>query len=267
MTPWKRLRASLERIDFRPDELARKSARALDDDRYLDGRPFLIAEGSAEKVAFAVEAFATADSETAVEKIARGQIAHLDAELADGVELGDDAEPSSEHAYRDELLGALTKIHELSRLALPDELPWRAVSMHACAAPFWTGRDVDGLETVCRAANVPSPDCLNPAWRVFSEACDAFPTLRERLGVELKLPHDVGAFVAPGEIDRLLLFLTEYGARIISAAARGGEGPAATALLRKIRECAVYAGRHGYGYLEASGIAPVPATKPDAHAH
>ena len=34
------------------------------------------------------------------------------------------------------------------------------------------------------------------------------------------------------------------------------EGPAATALLRKIKECAVYAARHGLGYLEASGVEP-----------
>ena len=30
----------------------------------------------------------------------------------------------------------------------------------------------------------------------------------------------------------------------------------ATALLRKIKECAVYAQRHSLGYLEASGITP-----------
>jgi hypothetical protein len=30
----------------------------------------------------------------------------------------------------------------------------------------------------------------------------------------------------------------------------------ATALLRKIKECAVYAQRRGFGYLEASGLLP-----------
>ena len=35
-----------------------------------------------------------------------------------------------------------------------------------------------------------------------------------------------------------------------------GEGAAATTLLRQIRECAVYAQRHGCGYLEASGVLP-----------
>jgi len=30
----------------------------------------------------------------------------------------------------------------------------------------------------------------------------------------------------------------------------------ATALMRKIKECAVYAHHHGFGYLEASGLLP-----------
>ena len=54
-------------------------------------------------------------------------------------------------------------------------------------------------------------------------------------------------------VGQLLTFLGDHGARIISAAARGGEGAMATALLRKIKECAVYAQRHGFGYLEGSG--------------
>ena len=272
---WRRLRANLERIDYRPEELARKAAQGFDPDLHLDGRPFFIAEGSAEKVANAVDAYAAADSADAVEKIVRDQIARIDAELAREVGPADVAELGSDLSYRSDLLGLLTKIHELARLAregrgfvdgdaaprpaaeaLAEELPWRALSMHARVTPCWIARDVDGLETICRAAGVRAPDCLSPAWRVYAEACDAFPALKESLGLELRRPRDVGAFVAPGEIDQLLQFLAEQGARIIGAAARGGEGPMATALLRKIKECAVYARRHGFGYLEASGILP-----------
>jgi hypothetical protein len=128
--------------------------------------------------------------------------------------------------------------------------------MHARVAPFWLARDVDGLETICRAAGVRAPDCLSPAWRVFAGACEEYPALKESLGLELRRPRDVGAFVAPGEVGQLLVFLGDHGARIIGAATRGGEGAMATALLRKIKECAVYAQRHGCGYLEGSGILP-----------
>jgi len=274
-SPWKRLRANLERIDYKPDELARHAARVFDPDLHLDGRPFLIGEGSAERVAAAVDAYLAAETDVAAEKIAREQLARLDAELAREIEPADIPELASELGYRSDLLGLLTKIYELGRLAregrgwvdaeapprpaaeaLPDELPWRAVSMHARVTPFWIGRDVDGLETICRAAGVRAPDCLGPAWRVFAEACEAFPALKDSLGLELKRARDVGAFVGPSEVPELVQFLADHGARIITAATRGGEGAMATALLRKIKECAVYAQRHGFGYLEASGILP-----------
>ncbi len=272
---WQRLRTNLEKIDYRPDELAIKAAQGFDPDLHLDGRPFFIAEGSAERVAGAVDAYTSATSEPAVEKIVREQLSRLDARLAKDVEPVEIAELSSDLSYRGDVLRLLTKIFDLARFAregrafagddapprpaaeaLPEELPWRALALHARANPFWLARDVDGLETICRAAGVRAPDCLSPGWRVYAEACDAFPALRDALGLELSRPRDVGAFVAPGEIDQLLQFLAEHGARIIGAAARGGEGPMATALLRKIKECAVYAQRHGFGYLEASGILP-----------
>jgi hypothetical protein len=274
-SPWQRLRANLERIDYRPDELASRAARGFDPDLHLDGRPFFIVEGSAEKVANVVDAYAAADSEAAAERIARAQVALLHADLARDVEPADISDLSSDLGYRGDLLGFLHKIHDLARMAregsnwvdaeaaprpapevLRDELPWRALSMHARISPFWIARDVDGLETICRAAGVRAPDCLAPAWRVYAEACEAFPALKESLGLEVRRPRDVGAFVAPAEIGQLLVFLGDFGARIIGAAARGGEGAMATALLRKIKECAVYAQRHGCGYLEASGILP-----------
>jgi len=274
-SPWKRLRANLERIDYRPDEMAQRAARMFDPDLHLDGRPFFITEGSTERVAGAVDAYVAAETDGAADKIAREQLARLDAELARDFEPADIPEPSSDLGYRSDLLGLFTKIFELARLAregrawvdadtpprpaaeaLPEELPWRALSMHARVTPFWLARDVDGLETICRAAGVRAPDCLSPAWRVFAEACEAFPALKESLGLELKRSQDVGAFVAPNEIASLLQFLSDHGAKIIGAATRGGEGAMATSLLRKIKECATYAQRHNLGYLEASGILP-----------
>jgi hypothetical protein len=140
--------------------------------------------------------------------------------------------------------------------ALAQELPWRAVWLHSRVQPFWVGRDVDGLETICRAAGVQAPDCLVPAWRLFAESCDLFPEVKEGLHLEIQGPKDVGAFVAAGEAGALVEFLAQHGTRILAAATRAGEGPAATVLLRKIKECAVYAERRGLGYLEAAGIAP-----------
>jgi hypothetical protein len=274
-SPWKRLRANLERMDYRPDEKARRAARAFDPDLHLDGRPFFVLEGSAEKVGSVVAAYVAAESDGAVQKIARAQVALIDAELAPDLAPAEIPDLSSDLGYRSDLLSLLKKIYDLTYLAregrdwadgdaaprpaaeaLPEELPWRAAALHARANPFWIGRDVDGLETICRAAGVRAPDCLSPAWRLYAGACEAFPALKESLGLELTRPKDVGAFVAPGEVGQLLQFLAEHGARIINAATRGGEGATATALLRKIKECAVYAQRHNLGYLEASGILP-----------
>ena len=274
-SPWQRLRTNLEKLDYRPDEKVRRAAMIFDPDLHLDGRPFFILEGSVEKVGKAVEAYVAAGSDSEAAKFARSQVALIDKELAGELEPAEIGEPSSEHGYRGELLNQLKKIHELALharenrtwadndseprpayQALPDELPWRAVSLHSRAYPFWLARDVDGLETICRAAGVRAPNCLSPAWRVFAGACETYPVLKDALGLELTRAKDVGAFVAPGEMAELVQFLSEHGARIINAAARGGEGPMATTLLRKIKECAVYAQRNGLGYLEASGIVP-----------
>lgn len=274
-SPWKRLRANLEKMDYRPDKKAVLAARAFDPDLHLDGRPYFILEGSAEKVANAVDAYVAALSDGDAGKVARSQLALLDPELADELTPTEFGDLSSDLGYRGDLLGTLKKLHEMAQLAregrtwadtdgqprpaslaVSEELPWRAVALHARAYPFWIARDVDGLETICRAAGVRAPDCLSPAWRVYAAACEEYPALKESLGLELTRAKDVGAFVAPGEVPHLVQFLGEHGSRIINAAARGGEGPMATALLRKIKECAVYAQRHGLGYLEASGIVP-----------
>ena len=140
---------------------------------------------------------------------------------------------------------------------LAERLPWSAVVAHSRAMPFWFARDLDGLETICRAAGVQPPTVLVPAWRLFGAACDDFPLLRESLHTELQGSQDIGAFVTPGDVPALLDFLTEHGSGIIKAASGAGEGAACATLLRKIRECASYAEAHGMGYLEAIGIPPL----------
>jgi len=260
---WQRLRTNLEKIDHKPDELVRRAAKVFDADLHLDGRPFFVTDGGAERVADTVAQYAQAPDEATADRIARDQLLRLDPELAKGVDPAEIPELSSDLGRRNDLLGELKAIHDIARQAregkgdVPvEELPWRAVVMHGQAHPFWLARDVDGLETICRAAGVLAPECLSPAWRLFAEACEAFPALKESLKLEMSRPKDVGAFVAPGEVPQLLEFLNAQGARIIGAATRAGEGAMATSLLRKIKECAVYAKKNGLGYLEASGVIP-----------
>ena len=272
---WQRLRSNLEKVDFKPAEAARRAVKVFDADLHLEGRPFFIGEASAEKVATAVDAYVAAETEDAADGLAREQLARLDAELAKLVEPADIPDVSSDLSYRNDLLAELKKLYDLGRCAregrpwsdggappkpgadaVRDEMPWRTVALHARARPFWIAHDVDGLETICRAAGVVAPDCLSPAWRPFAEVCEAYPALRAALGLELTRDRAVGAFVAPAEVGSLVDFLSMHGARIIGAATRAGEGTMATALLRKIKECAVYAQRHGLGYLEASGVLP-----------
>ena len=51
---WERLRTNLEKLDHRPDESVRRAAKVFDPDLHLDGRPFFVTEGSAERVADAL---------------------------------------------------------------------------------------------------------------------------------------------------------------------------------------------------------------------
>jgi len=262
---WERLRTNLEKLDHRPDESVRRAAKVFDPDLHLDGRPFFVTEGSAERVADAVAQYAAAPDEAAAERIAQEQLSRLDPELAKVFEPVDLPDLSSDLGRRNDLLGELKGIHDLARQAreggkageaIVEELPWRAVAVHGKARPFWIAKDVDGLETICRAAGVLAPDCMGPAWRLFAETVETFPALKDRLKLEMNGPRDVGAFVSPAEVGQLLEFLGQHGTRIISAAARAGEGPMATVLLRKIKECATYAKKNGLGYLEASGMVP-----------
>jgi hypothetical protein len=272
---WKNLRARLEQFDHRPDELTQRALRVVEPDIHLGGRPFFIAEVTAEKVADVVDSYRTAPSPEAADGIARAQLQKLDAQIAGNLEPEDGPPLSSEIAHRADVLAELKETYDLANASrqaqtwgrgeaagkpaiqvLQDRLAWLSVSLHARAVPFWTAHDVDGLETICRAAGVDPPDVLAAPWRLFADAIEEFPSLKETLHGEVTSPRDVGAFVAPGDVPDLLEYLNREGARIIGAATRHGEGQACKALLRKIKECATYAARHGYGYLEASGVPP-----------
>ncbi len=273
---WDKVRARLERLDYRPDEVTRRAVKAVDPELHVHGRPFFITAGSASKVAEFVDRYLETPSPQAADELAREQLASLDPDLARAVEPEDGPELSAEMHYRADLLAEMTRIHAMAGAtpkkeetwdtALPSrepqaaevakDLPWRAVTLHSRIMPFWIARDVDGLETICGAAGVAPPDFLVPPLRLFGDACIAFPDLKAALTGEIQGPRGVGGFVAPGDVSRLLMFLNDSGARIIQVATRYGEGPDCTTLLRKIRECATYAERRGLGYLEACGITP-----------
>lgn len=272
---WSRVRARMERIDYRPDRVARAVLSSVVPSLHLEGRPFLVAEGSAERVADVVRKYETAEGEDAVDEIARSQVARLHADLVPAVEPEEPPAITPGFTYRRDLLAKLRVLYDLAGAARRGEtwredgkpsepardvlirtLPARAVALHARARPFWIARDVDGIETVCRAAGVEPPECLSPAWRPFSGICDEFPEVRERLGLEVGPGRPVGGWVAPADVRKLLDHLQEHGSAIIREAARHGEGDACTLLLRKIRECATFAEANGLGYLEATGIVP-----------
>ena len=57
---------------------------------------------------------------------------------------------------------------------LHSEVPGKSMWLHARSVPFWVGRDVDGIETICRAAGVAPPGFLVPPWRLFAETFEEF---------------------------------------------------------------------------------------------
>jgi hypothetical protein len=239
---WDKVRARLERFDHRPDPVVGIAVQRIDPDLHLDGRPFLITEGSAERVGALADEYLEARDTAAVGALVREQLVRLHPNLAPAVAPTDVALPSADMSYRTDLLKALKELHDL---------------LHSRAVPFWLGLNVDGLETICSAAGVNPPEFLVPAWRLFSGMHEDYPAFRESLSVELREERQVGAFVAPADVDDLIAFLNVEGAGIIRVATRHGEGATCNILLRKIRECAHYAQRHGAGYLEASGIPPI----------
>jgi hypothetical protein len=273
-TLWEKVRARLERFDHRPGALACLVGAHIEPQLHLYGRPFLITEGSAERVAEVAAEYARAGDERSIDALVLDQLVRLDAQLGREIEPTDCDDAAVSLSRDNDLLGLLRQIHELARAArggpgqaardpgparerLAAELPWLAVLLHSRAHPFWIARDVDGLVTLCRAAGIEPPDFLTSARRLFRRACEAFPDLGGRLRDELDQPKDVGAFVAPPDVVELLAFLNEQGSRIIRIATQYGDGPACSLMLRKVRECARLAERQGHGYLEASGIGPL----------
>jgi hypothetical protein len=279
---WTKVRARLEQLDQKPDPLATLVASRIDPDLHLHGRPFLVTEGSADHVAALVEEFRKADGAASVEALLLEQLVRIEPTLVQALELPDLPPPSSDMTYRNDLLERLKAVHALAKAAreneswgpasgrrvpardvLGRELPWRAVELHACTSPFWIARDVDGLETVCRAAEITPPEVLVTCRRLFARGIEMVPELGDSLATELRDGRDVGAFVPPSEVTALLGFLQTEGAKIIRVATQHGEGPNCATLLRKIRECAEYAAAHGRGYLEASGVRPLAAPSDD----
>jgi len=271
---WDKVRSRLERFDYKPDPTAKLIDGKIDPDLHLYGRPFLICEVSADRVSTIVDEFLAADGESSREALVLEQLLRVRPELGGALEPALVREPTSEMSYRNDLLKSLKSIFGLARPSRdgddgdggplmsvaemdPRDLPWRTVHLHSRAVPFWIGRDVDGLETVCQSAGVEPPSFLAPAWRLFSPAIEARPEFRDELTTELRAEKDLGAFVSAEDVPELLAFLNAHGARIIQVATRHGVGPTCTTLLRKIRECAHYAQRHGMGYLEACGIFPL----------
>ncbi|TDI45725.1 MAG: hypothetical protein E2P00_03105 [Acidobacteria bacterium] len=273
---WEKLRARLEVFDFRADPLATLVKKAIHRDLHLLGRPFLISDGSPRVVADVVERYREANSAGVVDQLVEDQLGQMSPALAGKIQPDADSEMESDGCYRAELMDALREVHDLAQAArkgetwnmgskgpepaatyLPGYLPWRAAWLHSRIRPFWMAENVDGLETISRAAGVTAPDCLVPAWVLFGDACDEFPKLREELHHELTGSRGIGGYVSPEDVPELVSFLKAHGGQIIQAATRAGEGPRCSVLMRKIRECATYAEKNGLGYLEALGIEPL----------
>lgn len=264
---WQKLRSRLERLDYKPDPTALLVAGKVEPDLHLYGRPFLICEKSAERVSDIVEEYTRAAGETSLDSLVLEQLLRIDPSLGARLEPDELTDPVAPLTYRNELLAELKSIYSVARKARDGlagsgsetslrELAWRAVQVHGRAEPFWIGRDVDGLETLCEAAGVEPPGCLAPAWRLFATAIESVPALRDVLTTDVSHEREVGAFVSADDVPELLDFLNTDGARIIQVATRHGVGATCGTLLRKIRECAHHARRHGRAYLEASGVMP-----------
>ena len=274
-TIWNRVRSRLERFDFKPDPIALLVAERIEPDLHLHGRPFLVTEGSADRVVTLVDDYARCEGAQAADALVLEQLVRIDVKLAGGLEPEDSEDLSADATYRNDLLGGLRQVYDLAQAArsggewgplgsarhpaaeaLVRELPWRAIQLHSLAVPCWIARDVDGLATVCAAAEIPVPAFLLPAWPLFPRLVEEFPGLREATTLELASSPGVGGYVTPADIPKLLAFLADEGTRIIQAAGRHGEGGPCATLLRKIRECARFADRRGAGYVEACGIVP-----------
>jgi len=269
---WDRVRSRLKRLDHRPDPLAALLEEKLDVDLHLEGRPYLVTESSPEQVARLVAEYAAPESD--IDALIREQLVRIDPKLAGRVEPPTDQAMPADVRQRADLLDELKQLFDLGNAArrnenwnsgggarrparqlLGESLAYRAVQLHGRAVPFWSARDVDGIEVICEASGLTPPAFLTTARGLFPRAALEFDTLDDGFHTHPRSGQSVGGYVPPQHVGDLVTFLTDHGARIIQAATRHGEGAAANLLLRKIRECATFAGKQRMGYLEAAGIA------------
>jgi len=267
------IKTRLDQFDRRLDEISRIVLEKVEPELHLFGRPYLITESAPGAVADLVRRYREAHSATALDNLATEQLIVLSPKLA-ALEPRD-APLCVDLEYRGEVSREVRGISEITDAvrkgkswtspageprsaldALRSEVPWMALRAHARAAPFWLARDVDGLATMCRATEIAPPAFLTTAARLFLGAGSMASEVAGSLQPEIEGPRALGGFVAPESVADLIDFLTTQGARIIRAASRHGQGAAAALVLKKIRECAVYAQRSGSGYLEGSGLLP-----------
>ena len=275
-TLWVRVRTRLERFDHRPPRGSVLLARHIDPELHLYGRPFLIAEQSAEKVADVIDEFLEAEGPETAQSLIVQQLMRLDPELPRHMGEPSQAPATNASRYRTELLKQLRQLFDLAQAArsgdsfgrlggerrpardvLRDELPWMTLVLHARANPYWIARDVDGLAGICSVAGLDVPVALSPPWPLFGEAMLDFTELEAALDGDLSHPNRIGLWVAPDDVGELLAFVNAKGSQIIKIAGEFGEGARIASVLRKIRECLRYAELKGLGYLEGSGL-PVP---------
>lgn len=265
------LRRGLERMFTPVDREAERLRAEIDEALVLRGRPFLVTEGSVDSVAARVDEYLAAANDDAIDALAREQLVRQDPELARRIVPADGPPAASPLSYRAAVLRGLKSVHALGK-AVRDQgrwrgeltegleaaeaatrLPWFAAVLHARRTPFWYAEHADGLAAVSDAAGVPMPECASTAATLFAdlEPCVPRPTA---LGpVE---DRSLGVWVPPERVPDLVDWLNGYGARILRAASEFGETDAVRSVLRKMKECATFAIRHGAGYLEAGGIEP-----------
>ncbi|MDH3629370.1 MAG: hypothetical protein OEV00_05640 [Acidobacteriota bacterium] len=279
---WFRLRARVERLEYKPAAVVKTLSEQIEPDLHLHGRPFFITEGSADRVGRFCDEYLAAKDVNAIDGLVLEQLLRLDRTLGREIEAEMMGSPPAAATVHAELLQRLKEIFELAAAArqdgdwgnvgstrparevLAEELPWRCVEAHAEAVPFWVAHDVDGLAGLCEATGIEPPPCLVSARPLFAHFAEPFPALLERLSSDLTTERQLGGYVPANDIPELLTFLAEQGARIIQAATRHGVGKICSVLLRKIRECATFASLHGTGYLEASSLDHPPLPDNDA---
>lgn len=275
-TLWERVRTRLERFDHRPPRESVLLARTIDPELHLYGRPFLIAEQSAERVAEVIDEFRDVEGPESAQSLIVQQLLRLDPELPRRLDIGIEAAPTNPTRFRTDLLNQLRQVFDLAQAAragdafgrmggdrrparevVRDELPWMTLVLHARANPYWIARDVDGLAGICAVAGLEVPPVLAPPWRLFGDAMLDFTELEVGLDGDMTRPERLGCWVGPEDVPEMVSFLNANGSRIIKVAGEFGEGPRIASVLRKIRECLRYAELHDQGYLEGSGL-PVP---------